>query len=232
MRKIKTMICAACTLVLVNTGTVLLADSSNFAGPYVAVNASGYGMQLSGTSTSNLEVGGNTAEIDEVSIGQVAPLTGIEAGYAIPLGSNFLLDIGASYSTGEAKLEYHEDTSDDSALVPTDIHFMMNGITTGWIAPTLVLTDSSSVYLKIGLSEIDVSSKGDEITGLADLSGTTWAIGTRTVLDSGIFVKTEAGYSDYNGISAHGLGKGIPATNSYSVEPTMAYGSVSLGFRF
>ena len=224
------MICAACTLVLVSTGTVLLADSSNFAGPYVAINASGYGMQLSGTSSSSVTAGIN--EIDEVSIGQVAPLTGIEAGYAIPLGSKFLLDVGASYSTGEAKLEYHEDGDDDSGLVATDIHFIMDGITTGWIAPTLVLTDSSSVYLKIGLSEIDVSSTGDEITGLADLSGTTWAIGTRTVLDSGIFVKTEAGYSDYNGISAHGLGKGIPATNSYSVEPTMAYGSVSLGFRF
>ena len=64
------------------------------------------------------------------------------------------------------------------------------------------------------------------------MSGTTWAMGTRTVLDSGIFIRTEAGYTDYNGISAHGKGTTVSAANSYSAEPTIAFGAVSFGFRF
>ena len=87
--------------------------------------------------------------------------------------------------------------------------------------------------MKVGVTEADTGGTGD-ITKPAQLSGTTWAIGTRKVLDSGIFIRTEAGYTDYNGISAHGKGStgGIAATTSYSAEPTIAFGTVSLGFRF
>jgi hypothetical protein len=52
------------------------------------------------------------------------------------------------------------------------------------------------------------------------------------VLESGIFIKTEAGYTDYNGISVHGTGTSIATANSYSAEPTVAFGTVTLGFRF
>ena len=48
MNKLIKMICATCTLVLVNTSTTLLADSSNFAGPYVAFTAGSFGAQVSG----------------------------------------------------------------------------------------------------------------------------------------------------------------------------------------
>ena len=232
MNKLYKIICAACTLVLINTGT-LLADASNFAGPYIGVSASGYGMQLSGSSSTG---GPENKEIDEVSIGQVAPITGFEAGYVIPLGSMFLIDLGASYYTGSAKLEYHHDAVPDvgtptDSLTNKDVSFTIGNLTQGYIAPTLVLSDTSSLYLKVGLSEAQVKITGD-ITSPGDLSGQTWAMGTRTVLDSGIFIRTEAGYTDYNGISAWGKGTSVATTNSYSAEPTVAFGSVSLGFRF
>jgi hypothetical protein len=95
----------------------------------------------------------------------------------------------------------------------------------------LVLSDTSSLYIKVGLTEADVGVSGD-ITTPGNLSGTTWALGTRTVLNSGIFIRTEAGYTDYNGISAHGGGTNIQSSTSYSAEPTIAFGTVSLGFRF
>ena len=111
------------------------------------------------------------------------------------------------------------------------VSLTINNLTTGWIAPTLVLSDTSSIYIKVGLSEAKVVTAGD-VTPAADLSGTTWALGTRTVLESGIFVKTEAGFTDYNGISSHGMGNSIASANSYTAEPTIAYGSVGIGFRF
>ena len=107
MNKLKTMLCAVFTLMLVNISTTAQSDSSNFAGPYIGISASGYGIQLDGSS--NTSPTGGTYETDEVSIGQVAPVTGFEAGYVIPLGSHFLIDIGASLYTGEAKIGFEND---------------------------------------------------------------------------------------------------------------------------
>jgi len=223
MNKLKTMLCAVFTLLLVNTTAT--ADSSNFAGPYVGVSASGYGLQMDGTSRTSPT--GTAFDVDEVSVGQVAPVTGIEIGYALPLGDAMLIEVNGTYHQGEAKMNFeNDDVGSDQ-----DVSFAVDDLRTLSIAPTLVLSDTSSVYLKVGLTEADIAVTGD-ITTPGNLSGTTWAIGQRSVLDSGIFERTEAGFTDYNGISAHGKGSNVSADNSYSAEPTVAYGAVSIGFRF
>ena len=233
MNKLKTMLCAVFTLILVNTS--VQADSSNFAGPYIALSGSGYGLQMDGQSTTSPT--GGTFENEEVSVGQVAPVTGYEVGYALPLGSMFLIDVNATVLTGEAKMGFENDDTPQTGaeggdtLKAKDVSMKVDNLTTFSIAPTLVLSDTSSLYVKVGVTEGDVEVSGD-ITTPGNLSGTTWAMGTRTVLDSGIFVKTEAGYTDYNGISASGKGTSISADNTYSAKPTVAYGAVSIGFRF
>jgi len=236
MNKIIKMLCAACTLAIASFG-LAKADSSNFAGPYIGVSISGYGMQMSGTAMTSPTA--NTYEYTDVSIGQVAPVQGFEAGYALPIGSAFLIDIGAASFTGEAELEFHNDDLPAAACSGCtadttghkDVTLKIDKLVTGYIAPTLVLSDTSSLYIKVALSEADVTVSGD-ITSPANLSGTTWAMGTRTVLDSGIFVRTEAGYTDYNEISAAGKGNNISSDNTYMADPTVAFGTVSLGFRF
>ena len=233
MNKLKTMLCAVFTLILVNT--TAQADSSNFAGPYVALSGSGYGLQMDGQSRTSPTAG--TFEEEEVSVGQVAPVTGYEVGYALPIGSMFLIDVNASVYTGEAKMGFENDdtpqTGDEGndTLKAKDVSMKVDNLTTFSIAPTIVLSDTSSLYVKVGVTDADVAVSGD-ITTPGNLSGTTWALGTRTVLESGIFVKTEAGYTDYNEISASGKGTSISVDNTYSAKPTIAYGSVSLGFRF
>ena len=233
MNKLKTILFAACSLVLVTIGTSVKADSSNFAGPYIGLTASGYGIAMSGTSNSAADdLEGST---DEVQLGKVAAVVGGEIGYALPLGSAFLLDVGAAFYSGETMIR-HDGGKDGDAN--RRVAFKIDDLVTIYIAPTLVLSDTSSLYLKVGLTEADIGVEGNVSTP-GDLSGTTWAIGTRTVLNSGIFIRTEAGYTDYNGISAHGTnaasytaGTGIQKTTSYSAEPTIAFGTVSLGFRF
>ena len=165
-------------------------------------------------------------------------MVGIEVGYVLPVGSAFLIDIGGSYHSGEAKMDFHHDGYgttgvgvEKDTLTSKDVSFKIDDLVSYYIAPTIVLSDTSSLYVKVGLTEADIGVTGDVSTP-ADLSGTTWAVGTRTVLQSGIFIKTEAGYTDYNGISAHGKGNNIDSKNSYSAEPTVAFGTVTLGFRF
>jgi hypothetical protein len=227
MTNIKNMLIALFTLVLVNVG-IAQADSSNFAGPYVGMSGSGYGIQLSGESNST---SGGTTETDNVSLGQVAPVVGGEVGYAIPIGSMMLLDIGGSFYSGEAKLDYKSEHSVANDKTDRDVSLTIDNLVNYYIAPTLVLSDTSSVYVKIGVTEADVTVSGD-ITSPGNLSGETWAMGTRTVLSSGIFIRTEAGYTNYNAISSHGKGTTIANTSTYSAEPTIAFGAVSLGFRF
>ena len=231
------MLCAVFTLMLVSMSTIAQSDSSNFAGPYVGVSASGYGIQLGGKARTSPT--GGTYEEDDISLGQVAPVTGMEVGYALPVGSAMLLDIGASYFSGEAKLDFHDDrpsaaacTGCDSTTTGSkDVSFTIDDLVSFYIAPTIVLSDTSSLYVKVGLTEADIGVSGD-ITTPANLSGTTWALGTRTVLESGIFIKTEAGFTDYNEISVYGKGNNINTNNSYSADPTVAFGTVALGFRF
>jgi hypothetical protein len=221
MNKLKTMLCAVFTLLLVNTAQ---ADSGNFAGPYIGLNASAYGISAQGGSLAKKV--DRTDVKNDVSVGKVAGVVGGEIGYVLPVGSSFAIDIGASYLAGEAKIETDgDDTGTNRAA------FKIDDLVTYYIAPTIVLSETSSVYIKLGLSEADTGIEGD-ITTPPNLSGTTWALGTRTVLDSGIFIRTEAGYTDYNEISAHGKGTEISASTSYSADPTSAYGMFSMGFRF
>ena len=227
MNKLKTILFAACSLVLVTMiGTTVKADSSNFAGPYIGLTASGYGIAMSGTSTSAAD--DTEGSTDEVQLGKVAAVVGGEIGYALPLGSAFLLDVGAAFYSGETMIRHDGGKDGD---VQRRVAFKVDDLVTIYIAPTIVLSDTSSLYVKVGLSEADTGVTGD-VTSPGNLSGTTWAMGTRTVLESGIFIKTEAGYTEYNAISVHGTGTSISTVNSYSAEPTVAFGTVTLGFRF
>jgi len=231
------MICATCTLILTSMGSTVLADSENFAGPYIGFTASGYGIEMAGTGRETSIQDDAASAIyatDDVQAGKVAMVAGIELGYAIPLGASLLLDIGGAYHSGEAKIEH----VGDDTVASGNVSFTIDDLVSAWIAPTLALSDTSSIYIKLGVTQADIGVQGD-ISTPANLQGETLGIGTRTVLASGLFIRTEAGFTEYNGISAHGLagsggvsGTAIAATTSYSAEPTIAYGTVSIGFRF
>jgi len=233
MKKIISTVCAICALILASAGTAV-ADNSNFAGPYVAISGLAAGVAVAGKSRT----GGDTTQFghfeDSVHAGKATFATGFEVGYALPLGSTFLIDVGASYLAGEAKMQH---TSSDTAGAGgedgsgDDVSFTVNKIASAYISPTIALSETSSVYLKWGVSEADVGVSGD-ITVPGNLGGETFALGTRIVLDSGVFIRSEAGYTDYNEISSRGKGNSIDTTTSYGAKPTIAYGKVSLGFRF
>jgi hypothetical protein len=233
MNNLKKTLIAACSFVLVGVSTSALAGSDNFAGPYIGLSISGYGLGVDGhskstkASTQGTNDSGDDPETD-VQIGKVAAVSGGEVGYALPLGDSLLIDIGASYLAGEAKMDY---VADDVLTSQANVALKVDDLRTYYIAPTLVISDTASVYVKVGLSEADIGVSGD-VTTPADLSGTTWGIGTRIVLDSGLFIRSEAGYTDYNGISSQGKGNDQASTTSYSAKPTTAYGQFSMGFRF
>jgi len=226
MNKLRTMLCAACTLMLVNINSSVLADSGNMAGPYIGIQGSTVGVGVQGTQKGGAD---DVNENTTVNAGRTGITVGAEAGYAVPLGESLLIDVGASYIDGAAVLKTQ---STDVAAV-ADVKVVISDFVTYYIAPTVMLTDTSSLYVKIAYTEADVAVTGD-ISNPGDLNGDTFAIGTRTVMPSGLFVRAEAGLTDYDNVIATGLGTagGIATTTSYSADPKVAFGAISLGFRF
>jgi len=239
MNKLKTLL-ASCALILA-LNTPVMSDSSNFAGPYIGLQGSSVGVGVQGGQNSADETTDGVNSTN-ANVGKTGITAGLEVGYAIPVGSAFLLDIGGTYIDGAVSLRHQ---SNDTNTVD-DVKFVVQQFYSMYAAPTVVLSDTSSMYVKVGYSEASVNVSGD-VTNPGDLQGNTYAIGTRTVLDSGIFIRTEAGYTDYDNLSAQGkgtgvaagetlntsgLGGGIATSTKYTADPELAYGAVSIGFRF
>jgi hypothetical protein len=226
------------------TSPLIAADGSSFAGPYVGFQVNAVGVELHGDVTSGRDAVGETTT---GSVGKTAIIGGLELGYVVPLGaSGVLLDVGFSYIAGGAKIK----SASTDTQATADVIFEVDDLYTGWIAPSFALSDTSSAYLKVGYSHATVSVSGD-VAPINDMEGVTAAVGTRTVLESGVFIKTEAGITKFDKISTVGLGKGggagcsktrtppascaataVETSTNVSATPTVAYGSISIGMRF
>ena len=209
--------------------TPLMADSSDFAGAYIGIQAQAVGVELDGKHTS---AGDTVGEVTTGVAGRVAGIAGAEVGYAIPVSDTMLIDIGANYYSGAAKIT----TSNTDTTATADVTFTMSNMMSAYIAPTFAVSDTASIYLKIGVMEAKTATTGD-VTQPSDLSGTLYGVGSRSLLGNGMFIRTEAGMVDFDNISvkgkgAGGTGKEIATTSTVSADPLVAYGSVSIGYKF
>ena len=202
--------------------TPLMANEEAFAGPYIGVNAAVVGVEADASHNDN------QGNVTTGTAGKVATIAGAELGYAIPMGG-MILDVGGTFFSGEAKLASKTDLASKSNS--TEVKFQVNDMWTAYIAPTFVMSDTSSIYFKYGVVEAETSVSGD-VTAPGDLEGETYAIGTRTVLDSGLFVRSEAGLHEFDKITVTGKGTNITTTTTVSADPTIAYGSISVGYKF
>ena len=206
--------------------TSALADSSNFAGPYIGVQGTALGVEMDASHKAAADDVSNTTTGQG---GKFALIAGGELGYALPMSDTMLIDIGVNYVSGTAKLSSKSD--DSTADNNTAVELSVTDLMTAYIAPTFALSDTSSIYVKFGYAEAETSVKGD-VTKPSDLEGEVYAIGTRTQLDSGLYIRTEAGMAEYDKLTITGKGTDIATTTTVTADPTIAYGSVSIGMKF
>ena len=209
--------------------TPLMADSSDFAGAYVGIQGQAVGVELDGKHTS---AGDDTGEVTTGVAGRVAGIAGAEVGYAFPVSDTVLIDIGANFYAGEAQIK----TSNTDTTATADVTFEMKDLLTAFIAPTFAVSDTASIYLKVGYVEAETSTTGD-VTQPSDLEGTLIGIGSRSLLGNGLYMRTEAGMVDFDNISVTGKGEGgtgktVATTSTVSADPLVAYGSISIGYKF
>ena len=215
----KPMLTSACALLAGATmaTTSAQAGSSDFSGLYIGFQASINGMELDGKHTTDSAVTKGTA-------GSIGTVAGVEAGFNLPLGDSFFVGIGAMWIPIDA------DFSADDAANNADVTLTTSDHVSYFIQPSISVFDNSAMYIKYGISEGDLAASGDVTGQPNNLEGETMAIGTTTLFGSGIFMRTEAGYHDYDHITLIGVGGNATAT--LEGDPTVAYGSVSLGFQF
>ena len=81
------------------------------------------------------------------------------------------------------------------------------------------------------MSKADVNVTGD-IKQPGDLEGTTVALGTVMSWGTNLYIRTEAGVTDYDNISATGKGTNIGTDVSVTASPEIAYGKIAIGYKF
>jgi len=195
------------------------AGASDFDGFYVGVQGSAVGAEVDGKFTD-----GN-GEVSKGTAGAVSPSAGIEAGYSMSIDDTMFITLEVSYNPLDA------DFKADEASDNNDVTINLEDIMSVSLEPSFSTSENSAIYLKIGYSEFDLAASGAGLDANQSftLEGTTIGFGSKTLHDSGLYVKTEAGVTEYDSFKLINVGDDDGTVNA---DPTFAYGKVSVGFQF
>ena len=98
MKNLKSFMCGLCALIVSSFATPVIAGSSDFAGPYIAIQGSVNGGALEGTATNS------NNEITSGSIGKVFGGVGLQVGWAVPVADSFLIGLDLQLKPGDGKI--------------------------------------------------------------------------------------------------------------------------------
>jgi outer membrane protein W len=225
MNKISKIIGAVCVYALSSIG-LANADSSAFTGAYAGISLGINGVALDGNYKD--DTASDTTN-SKGSIGVVEPSVGFEIGYSYPMSDMSFITAGITYNPVDASVDASNATK--SKKVTVDIEDMV-GV---FIEPSFNVTENSAVFVKAAYSEASFNASGNDLSSksVSDLEGTTVAIGTKIMTDSNLYIKTEVGYTEYDGIKIKNISDDA-GTNTATADADVdsAYGSILLGFKF
>jgi len=215
------------------TANPLLAGSSDFTGIYGALHASVNGVTMDGSYIDKDQA------VTRGTAGAIVPLAGLELGVNLPLGPNFFVTVGTSMVSGEADVFKAKDSEDNNTVT-----VQASDYSEVFIQPSISIWDNTAIFVKYGVSHANLEAFGDVTSQPDDLTGITYGIGTQTMSNSGLFMKTEAGAVVYDSFrmtglnsttgsaSATGTGNDTGLDSTVSGDPLAAYGKVTIGFKF
>jgi len=247
MKAIRTKLSTFAIALLLACGfaTPSMAGSSDFAGIYGALWASAGGAEISGTHTAGRNSTGDSTtnakqDISRGQVGAVFPLAGYEIGFNLPLGNIFFIGVGHSWTQGgTASLASGQDNNaqqvggdgDDIQNPEGNFNLTAKNLKQVYFMPSVSIFDNTAVYAKFGRSIADTELHGNVEAGSnpGNLTGDTWGIGTISMTPSGIFVKTEGSFTQFNDIRIVGVGGSNALVEG---NPKVVSGTVALGFKF
>lgn len=218
MKIIRLIISSACVLMASLIAIPAHAGSSDFAGPYISVQASTNGAELSGVYSDN------DGSATEGTGGKVFPAAGASIGFNIPLGHVFFIGIEGQMDFGQAIL-----SASDDAFERGDVRVSARNRETLSITPGISVSDNSAIFIRLGETDIDLTCTAGK-TCPNSLSGDTMGIGTISKMGDSLYIKAEAGYTEFNQISISNLG--AAGNGSIAADPDMVYGNIQIGWQF
>ena len=206
---------------LVSILVSLFVASYAYAGVYFELGSAAVGVEMNGNHNDN------DGDISYGTVGKTAVTGSYGLGYWTSRENPLSFDIGYIVTPGEAKISA---TSDDSS---TDVTLEVSDATEWYLGVMANFTEDTSLYLKYGANDADINVTGD-INDPGDLSGTTLALGTIMSWGNNLYIRTEAGMTEYDQISAAGKGStnGISASVKVTADPTVHYGKIAIGLKF
>ena len=152
MTRLRTMLYGAFALLAsMALTTPANSDSSNFAGPYIAVQGSMIGVEMDGEFH-------DVTQNHQGKVGMVSSMMGLQAGYNFPISDAGFLTIGATLSDGDASFNAKELANSKSVKIT------VSDFTEYFIEPSVNITENSAIYIKGGMVTGDLNASGDDVT--------------------------------------------------------------------
>ena len=225
MNKLKKILALA-TISLASTGSVSLADSSNFSGPFIGVGHSIAGIELKGQYIDPTMVDNTT---NNGAVGMIGGFAQGTAGWGVPVGDMFHVVLGASYTpSGDAEFAAKQlSNSKEVTLKVSDLSEL-------YMEVGMNVTENTALFFHYGQMDGDLDVTGNDVTNVViGMSGETVSAGLKVVTDSGWYIKAEAGSTDYDQITISSILDGDDgSTASANADPSIAFGALSFGYQF
>jgi hypothetical protein len=221
MKTIKSALFAVAALLALTSAS----SAMSLNGVYLEAGTSAIGAAAEGTHT---DTGSNSTTVG--SVGKTAVTVSYGLGFMTDRSRRLGLDLGYMWTPGEAKIK---STSDDTE---SDVTFEISDSTEYYLAPMINITEDASIFLKYSQNSSDIKVTGD-VTKPTSMDGTTVAVGTIMSWGSNLYIRTEAGMTDYDSITVTGLGetaggKGVGTDQSVRADNDVNYGKIAIGYKF
>ena len=218
MKNIKTMICAIVTLF----GLTAVSNAASLNGLYFEVGTSAVGVEAAGSH--------NDAQgaVTTGAVGKTAVTASYGLGMMLGKDQKLGIDFGYLLTPGDATIK-----STSNSLSKKNVSLELSDATEYYVAPMLNISDDASLYLKYGWNSTDLTVTGD-VNKINSMDGTTMALGTVMSWGSNLYIRSEAGMTEYDTLKFTGLGgaNGVPVTESVTTSPDVHYGKISIGYKF
>jgi len=209
--------------ILLATGLTVkaFAGASDFEGFYIGIQGSAVGAMVDGKHT---EAAGNS-RVTKGTAGAVSPTVGIDVGFSKAISDSFFIALNLSHNPVDA------DFNADDAANADDVKVTLENMNSISIEPSISLSDNTAIYLSVGYSEFDLKASGTglDATQSFTLEGTSVGLGSKSRADNGMFIKSEAGVTDYDSFKLINVGT---ADGTVEADATFAYGKITVGMMF
>ena len=218
MNNLKSVLLTA--VVFLGLTSALSAASLN--GVYLEAGSSAIGVEAAGSSNDS------ESQTTTGALGKTAITGSYGLGYMFNKSGKIGLDLGYLWTPGNATFK-HTSTSATKTSVSLEIDDMEEY----YVAPMLNITEDASLYLKFGFNSTDLTTIGD-VNKISSMDGETIAVGTVMSWGSNLYIRTEAGQTEYDTLKFTGLGTagGTATDETVTATPKLSYGKVAIGYKF